>query len=127
MYFNTTIKHLLIFHFFYILATKLFPNLINKIMEKSIKTLSLLNTITYVALLTMLVFLVLGSNLSNGVYTYIILGALFEMFWLPSLLIVACAPICYIILKVKSKISLNKIIVPILLCVLMIGYLLLLF
>lgn len=128
MHFQNDNKVFTNFSFFlYILVIILFINVINTIMKKSIKTLPLLNTITYAALLTMIVFLVLSNSLSNGVYTYNVLGALFEMLWLPLLLIVACAPVCYISFKFKSKVSSKKIIIPILLCVCMIGYLLLLF
>lgn len=87
------------------------------------KKLWVLNTITYSALLLIITLLALDINLPDGVYQYTLLGAIYEMIWLPLLFVLGCVPIAYFILRMNKKISTNKIIIPIALSILVIIYL----
>ncbi len=83
-------------------------------MKQSTQFIYSLKTGTYISALAIIFIVILRETLEHGIYQYPIVGAIYEMTWLPMLLLLFLLFIVYIVFLIKKTITIKQVIIPIL-------------
>ena len=81
-------------------------------MNQTPKLTFALHSLSILSALLIIGFLLLSRIGVNGIYTYTVVGALYEMLWFPLLAALFCIPIVLFVLALKKRVAWTKLILP---------------
>lgn len=96
-------------------------------MTTSKQTARLLQLLSFGSALTAITFMLLSHVGENGIYSYRLVGALFELLWLPTIATLFGLPIAWFVLAYKKKVRWKQMLIPFVLALGTLLYLLVFF
>jgi len=96
-------------------------------MDTSKQTAQLLQFLSLGSVLTVMTFMLLSQVGENGIYTYRVVGAIFELVWLPSIATLFGLPMAWFVLVYKKKVRWKQLLIPVVLLLGTLVYLLFFF
>ncbi|WP_158962375.1 hypothetical protein [Myroides fluvii] len=84
-----------------------------------------LHGLSFLSTLLIIGFALLSRTGTNGIYTYRLLGAIYELLWLPLLAALFGIPLVWLVLAIKKKTAWSNLILPCILSGITILYLML--
>jgi len=94
-------------------------------MNQTSKTTYALHSVSFLSTLLIITFVLLSRMGTNGIYTYSLIGAIYEFLWLPLLVSLFGIPLVWLVLAIKKKTAWSKLILPCVLSGITILYLML--
>lgn len=81
-------------------------------MNQTPKLTITLHSLSFLSALLIISFVLLSRIGANGIYTYTVIGALYELLWFPLLATLFCIPILWFVLAIKKKVAWRTLILP---------------
>ncbi|MBB1150086.1 MULTISPECIES: hypothetical protein [unclassified Myroides] len=91
------------------------------------QTTTILQLLSFGSVISVISFMLLSRVGENGIYTFTVLGAIYEMLWLPSVAALFSLPLAWLIFAFKKKVAWNQLYLPVVLILGTLLYLLVFF